>query len=137
MCPRAAHRGHARRGGDRPAGGPRAHRRRTRGPGTGRCRCLAGQRGGGRHARREIGAARVDGPASRAILIGMKLRSPRRVRATSVLLAVATIAPLAFATGCGLINSDLAKVSFDLPPKTYTFVFGQADRNGAMTGTFS
>jgi len=67
----------------------------------------------------------------------MKLRSPRRVRATSVLLAVATVAPLAFATGCGLINSDLAKVSFDLPPKTYTFDTSQADWNGPMTGTFA
>jgi len=74
--------------------------------------------------------------------MGMNPHSPRRVRATSgrlpsVLMALATVAPLAFATGCGLINSDLAKVSFDLPPKTYTFDTAQADWNGPMTGAFA
>jgi len=72
----------------------------------------------------------------------MNPQSPRRVRAAtgrlaSVLAAVAVAVPLAFATGCGLISSDLAKVSFDLPPKTYTFDTGQADWNASMTGAFA
>jgi|GEM_PF-1418284 len=68
--------------------------------------------------------------------------SPRRVRAITApaagaLAALAVAVPLVFATGCGLISSDLAKVSFDLPPKTYTFDTGQADWNASMTGAFS
>jgi len=72
----------------------------------------------------------------------MNHQSPRRVRAASwplasVLGVLAIAAPLTFATGCGLINSDLAKVSFDLPPKTYTFDTGQADWNASMTSAFA
>jgi len=72
--------------------------------------------------------------------------SPRRVpavvpvvlgRLASRLAALAIALPLTFATGCGLINSDLAKVSFDLPPKTYTFDTGQADWSSSMTGAFA
>jgi len=68
--------------------------------------------------------------------------SPRRVRATPgrlslVLLALAAAAPLPFATGCGLISSDLATISFDLPPKTYTFDSSQAGWNAPMSGAFA
>jgi len=65
-----------------------------------------------------------------------------RVRAVSgrlapVLLALATAAPLPFAASCGLISSDLATVSFDLPPKTYTFDSGQGDWKGGMSSAFA
>lgn len=65
--------------------------------------------------------------------------APRRVRSASafVLVALGTVVPLALVTGCGLINSDLATVSFDLPPKTYTFDTGQSDWAGAMSSAFA
>lgn len=71
----------------------------------------------------------------------MRHQPPRRVcpaprRLASVLVALAG-APLAFVTGCGLINSDLASVSFDLPPKSYTFDTGQTDWNGSASGAFA
>jgi len=70
-----------------------------------------------------------------------QLPSPRvRVasgRLAPVLLALATAAPLPFVTGCGLISSDLATVSFDLPPKSYTFDTGQGDWQGTMSSAFA
>jgi len=69
------------------------------------------------------------------------LPSPR-LRAASgrlapVLFALATGGLVPFVTGCGLISSDLATVSFDLPPKTYTFDTSQGDWKGSMSSAFA
>lgn len=41
------------------------------------------------------------------------------------------------AFSCGLINSDIAKISFNLPERTYSFDTSQAGWNSAQTSTFS
>lgn len=58
----------------------------------------------------------------------------RRLR---LLMALASAAPLTVVLGCGLISSDIATVSFDLPPKTYSFDTSQAGWKGATSSAFA
>ena len=52
-------------------------------------------------------------------------------------LRVTTAALLVLGTGCGLISSDIAKVSFDLPARSYRFDTQQAGWNTAATSMFT
>jgi hypothetical protein len=53
-------------------------------------------------------------------------------------LAIATlVGPLLLGAGCGLLNSDLTTVMFDLPERTYAFDTSQSQWNGGTSSTFS
>ena len=59
---------------------------------------------------------------------------PRRsARGSRLLVAIA----MSGAFSCGLISSDIAKVSFNLPERTYSFDTSQAGWNSASTSAFS
>ena len=60
----------------------------------------------------------------------------RRARAGQALARGGSVL-LMLGLGCGLISSDITKVSFDLPPRSYRFDTQQAGWNSASTSTFS
>jgi hypothetical protein len=60
----------------------------------------------------------------------------RGARSTPVLSTIGVAAMMA-AFGCGLISSDVAKISFDLPARSYSFDTQQTGWNTATTSKFS